>query len=139
MTTLETLLDVLTENLITILFLLAAVIIVFFLTHAAVKIKSLSIQNKIAQVQLEHKKIDAIAEKQKLENLKEAAAMLTDSERERIESIKIDKGILARRSIALMNEIEERVARLERGTENAKLGETINEILSHEKKLFKKK
>lgn len=139
MATLNTLLDVISENLITILMLLSAVIIVYFLTRAAVKIKSLGLQNKFAQVELEHKKIDAIAEKQKIENLKEAAAMLTDSERERIESIKIDKGVLARRSIALMNEIEERVARLERGTENAKLGETINEILKHEKKLFKKK
>jgi len=121
-----------------ILILIAVVIIVYLLTHAAVKIKGLSLQSKSAQIELEHKKIDAIANKQRLENLREAAAMLTDSEREKIDGIKADKSILARRTIALMSEIEERVARLESGTENAQLGKTLGEIINHEKKLFRR-
>jgi hypothetical protein len=128
--------DVIIENFVFILVLIVALLIVYFLAHAAVKIKSLSLKTKIAHIELEHKKIDALSEKQKIENLKEAAALLTDSEREKIESIKIDKGVLARRTIALMNEIDERVARLERGTENAQLGKTMGEIIKHEKKLF---
>ncbi len=129
---------ILAENLITILFLIALVVIVYFVTHSAVKIKGFGFKSKFAQMELEHKKIDALANKQKMENLREAAAMLTDVEREKIESIKIDKGILARRTIALMGEIEERVARLERGTENAQLGKTLGDIVKNENKLFKR-
>jgi len=129
---------ILAENLITILFLVALVIIIYFVTHAAVKIQGFGLKSKFAQMELEHKKIEALANKQKMENLREAAAMLTDAEREKIESIKVDKGILARRTIALMGEIEERVARLERGTENAQLGKTLGDIVKNEKKLFKR-
>jgi len=138
MVTLSNLSDIIVENFMIILILIAVVIIVYLLTHAAVKIKGLSLQSKSAQIELEHKKIDAIANKQRLENLREAAAMLTDSEREKIDGIKADKSILARRTIALMSEIEERVARLESGTENAQLGKTLGEIINHEKKLFRR-
>ncbi|MEA3457397.1 MAG: hypothetical protein U9R21_01820 [Candidatus Thermoplasmatota archaeon] len=130
--------EVIAENFVTILVLIALILIVFFLAHAAVKIKGLSLKTKYAQVELEHKKIDTLSNKQKMEDLREAAAMLTDGEREKIEGIKADKGILARRTISLMSEIEERVARLERGTENARLGKTLGEIIKHEKKLFKR-
>jgi len=132
------LVEVIVDNFVTILLLIVAVLIVYFLAHTAVKIKGLSLKTKIAQIELEHKKIETLAEKQKMENLREAAALLTDSEREKIESIKIDKGILSRRTIALMNEIEERVARLERGTENAQLGRTLGKIGQYEKKLFRR-
>lgn len=138
MVTLSTLSEIIVENFIIILILIAAVIIVYLLTHAAIKIKGLSLQTKSAQIGLENKKVDAIANKQRLENLREAAAMLTDSEREKIDGIKADKSILARRTIALMSEIEERVARLESGTENAQLGKTLGEIINHEKKLFRR-
>ena len=37
-----------------------------------------------------------------------------------------------------MSEIEERVARLERGAENAQLGKTMGEVMKNEKKLFRK-
>lgn len=133
-----TIIDVIIDNFIIILLLIAAVLIIYFLSRTAVKIKSLNLKTKIAQIELERKKIDVLAEKQKMENLRESAALLTDSEREKIESIKIDKGILSRRTIALMNEIEERVARLERGTENAQLGSTLGKIGQYEKKLFRK-
>jgi len=136
MSTLTSLSEVVVENLVIILMLVILLLIVYFLTRTAVKIKGLSLRTKIAHIELEHKKIDALSEKQKIENLKEAAALLTDSEREKIESIKIDKGVLARRTIALMSEIDERVARLERGTENAQLGKTMGEIIKNEKKLF---
>jgi hypothetical protein len=138
MTTLSTLTEVIADNLVIILALIVVLLIIYFLARTAVKIKSLGLQTKIANINLENKKIDALSEKQKLENLKEAAALLTDSEREKIENIKIDKGVLARRTIALMSEIEERVARLERGTENAQLGKTMGEVMKNEKKLFRK-
>ncbi len=138
MSALSSLSDVIIQNFVIILMLIVALLIVYFLARAAVKIKGLGLRTKISHIELEHKKIDALSEKQKIENLKEAAALLTDSEREKIESIKIDKGVLARRTIALMSEIDERVARLERGTENAQLGKTMGEIIKNEKKLFRK-
>lgn len=130
--------DILVENFYILLVLIAIIIIIYLVTNAAVKLKNIGFKSKFAQIDLEHKKIDTIANKQKMENLKEAAAMLTDGEREKIDSIKVDTSILSRRTIALMSEIEERVARLERGTENAQLGKTINEIIKNEKKLFKR-
>ena len=139
MTSIATLSDLIVENFIAIVVIIAAIIIIYFLTHTAVKLKSLGLKSKFAQIELEHKKVDAIANKQKMENLREAAAMLTDGERDKIERIKADTSILSRRTISLMSEIEERVARLERGTENAQLGKTLGEIINHEKKLFKRK
>ena len=138
MSPIESLIEVFAENFVIVLTLIVALLIVYFLARAAVKIKGLNLKTKFAQIELENKKIDALSNKQKMENLREAAAMLTDNEREKIEGIKIDKGILSRKNIALMNEIEERVARLERGTENAQLGKTLGEIIDHEKKLFKR-
>jgi len=136
MSTLTSFVEVIIENFVVILLLIVVLLIVYYLARAAVNIKSLNLKTKIAHIELEHKKLDALSEKQKIENLKEAAALLTDSEREKIESIKIDKGVLARRTIALMTEIDERVARLERGSENAQLGKTMGEIIKNEKKLF---
>lgn len=131
--------DLIIENFIIIVIIITAIIIVYFLTHTAIKLKSLGLKSKFAQIELEHKKVDAIANKQRMENLREASAMLTDGERDKIERIKSDTSILSRRTIALMSEIEERVARLERGTENAQLGKTLGEINENEKKLFKRK
>lgn len=138
MATLTDIGDLLVENFYVLLVLIAIIIVIYLITRTAVNLKSMGLKSKFAQIELEHKKIDTIANKQKIENLREAAAMLTDGEREKIDSIKADTSILSRRTIALMSEIEERVARLERGTENAQLGNTINEIIKNEKKLFKR-
>jgi len=138
MATLTDIGDLLVDNFYVLLVLIAIIIVIYLITRTAVNLKSINLKSKFAQIELEHKKIDTIANKQKIENLREAAAMLTDGEREKIDSIKADTSILSRRTIALMSEIEERVARLERGTENAQLGNTINEIIKNEKKLFKR-
>lgn len=138
MATLTDIGDLLVENFYVLIVLIAVIIVIYLITRAAVNLKSMGLKSKFAQIELEHKKIDTIANKQKIENLREAAAMLTDGEREKIDTIKADTSILSRRTIALMSEIEERVARLERGTENAQLGNTINEIIKNEKKLFKR-
>ena len=138
MATLTEIGDILVENFYILIVLIAILIIIYLITRTAVSLKSMGLKSKFAQIELEHKKIDTIANKQKMENIREAAAMLTDGEREKIDSIKADTSILSRRTIALMGEIEERVARLERGTENAQLGKTINEIIQNEKKLFRR-
>jgi len=138
MATLTEIGDILVENFYILIVLIAILIIIYLITRTAVSLKSMGLKSKFAQIELEHKKIDTIANKQKMENIREAAAMLTDGEREKIDSIKADTSILSRRTIALMSEIEERVARLERGTENAQLGKTINEIIQNEKKLFRR-
>jgi len=138
MATLTDIGDLLVENFYVLLVLIAIIIVIYLITRTAVNLKSMGLKSKFAQIELEHKKIDTIANKQKMENLREAAAMLTDGEREKIDTIKADTSILSRRTIALMSEIEERVARLERGTENAQLGKTINEIIKNEKNLFRR-
>ena len=46
--------------------------------------------------------------------------------------------MLSRRSLALMSEIEERMQRLERGSENAKLLRTMKKVKRAEDELFGK-
>lgn len=130
--------EAIADNFIMILILIVLLAMISIIAYAVIKTKKLTTEKVIAQVNMESRKIDAISNRYKMEDLREAAAMLTDDEREKIEGIKIDKGVLARRSIALMNEVEERTSRLERAIDNAKLGKTLREIKDQEKKLFKK-
>lgn len=139
MTTLDVLGQVIAENFLIIFGLIITAIIIGVLSKTLVTWKRMNLDTKFAQMDLERKKLDAITEKQKREELREAAVLLTDRERERIESIRVDRGVLSRRSIALMNEVEERIGRLERGTENAKLYQLLGDVSSQEHKLFKVK
>jgi hypothetical protein len=137
--TLDVLGQVIAENFLLIFGLIMIAIIVGVLSRTLVAWKRMSNDTRFAQMDLERKKLDAITEKQKREELREAAVLLTDRERDRIETIRVDRGVLSRRSIALMNEVEERVGRLERGTENAKLYQLLGDVSSQEHKLFRVK
>ena len=139
MATVDVLGQVIAENFLLLFSLVIVVIVVAVVSWAVVSWKRLSVNTTFAQMDLERKKLDAITEKQKREELREAAVLLTDRERERIEGIRVDRGVLSRRSIALMNEVEERIGRLERGTENAKLYQMLGDVSSQERKLFRMK
>ncbi len=78
-----------------------------------------------------------IQRKQKhIDKLKEASMVLKDDEKEKIDKIERDKAVLSRRSLAMMNEIEERMQRLERGADNAKLMKTLKKVNRAEEELF---
>jgi hypothetical protein len=137
--TIDILGQVIAENFLLIFGLIMVAIIIGVLSKTFVTWKRMSNDTRFAQMDLERKKLDAITEKQKREELREAAVLLTDKERDRIESIRVDRSVLSRRSIALMNEVEERIGRLERGTENAKLYQLLGDVSSQEHKLFRVK
>ncbi|MFW6141910.1 MAG: hypothetical protein ACOC53_05055 [Candidatus Saliniplasma sp.] len=96
-------------------------------------------RRQISDLRLKSKKLDMLEKEKYIKELKDASMVLRDDEKSRLDEITRDKAILSRRSLALMNEIEERMQRLERGTDNAKLMKTLNEIQSVENELFSKK
>lgn len=96
-------------------------------------------RRQISDLRLKSKKLDMLEKKKYIKELKDASMVLRDDEKSRLDEITRDKAILSRRSLALMNEIEERMQRLERGTDNAKLMKTLNEVKSVENELFSKK
>ena len=139
MTTVDVLGQVIAENFLVILALIIIAIVIAVVSRAVVSWKRMTVDTKFAQLDFERRKLEAITEKQKREELREASVLLTDKERQRIEAIRVDRGVLSRRSIALMNEVEERIGRLERGTENAKLYEMLGDVSSQERRLFRVK
>ncbi|MFW6038778.1 MAG: hypothetical protein ACOC89_04500 [Candidatus Saliniplasma sp.] len=96
-------------------------------------------RRQISDLRLKSKKLDMLEKKKYIKELKDASMVLRDDEKSRLDEITRDKAILSRRSLALMNEIEERMQRLERGTDNAKLMKTLNEVKSVENELFSKR
>lgn len=96
-------------------------------------------RRQISDLRLKSKKLDMLEKEKYIKELKDASMVLRDDEKSRLDEITRDKAILSRRSLALMNEIEERMQRLERGTDNAKLMKTLNEIKSVENELFSKR
>lgn len=115
------------------------VIIVVVVAILAKTLESLS-ENKnsvqLAQLSIQSEKLDMFRRQALLRQLSDASVMLTDEEKERLDSVQEDLAVLSRRNISLMNEIEVRTSRLERGTELAMMKDQMQKITSHEKKLF---
>ena len=92
----------------------------------------------MVEMTLDRDRLDLMSKRILINDLKNAAIILKDEEREKIEPIRQDNAILSRRSIALMNEIEERMKRLELSTDMAKMFKTMAEIKKKESKLYGK-
>lgn len=128
----------LTQNIL-LIFYTIVVIIILAIIAKVISIRERAKERKeLANLQLESKKLDMVKKEKELEDLKEASMVLNDHEKKRIDKIERDKAVLSRRSIALMNEIEERMQRLERGADNAKLMKTMKDIRRAEDELFGK-
>lgn len=95
-------------------------------------------QRQLADINMKNRKLEMVEKERHINNLKEASTVLSDSEKEKLDKISQDKSILSRRSLYLMNEIEERMQRLERGADNAKLTKTLEDIKNVEDDLFGK-
>jgi len=101
-------------------------------------VKTTGTKVRLAEMTLDRDRLNLMSKKILFNDLKNAAIILKDEEREKIESIRQDSGILSRRSIALMNEIEERMKRLELSTDVAKMFKIMGEIKKKEGKLYGK-
>jgi len=101
-------------------------------------VKTAGAKVHLAEMTLDRDRLNLMSKRILFNDLKNAAIILKDDEREKIESIRQDNSILSRRSIALMNEIEERMKRLELSTDMAKMFKIMSEIKKKESKLYGK-
>ena len=131
-------LEVFTSNFIYILTLLAIVIIVIVLARMTTRVKTAGAKVRLAEMTLDRDRLNLMSKRILFNDLKNAAIVLKDEEREKIESIRQDKAILSRKSIALKNEIEERMKRLELSTDIAKMFKIMGEMKKKESKLYGK-
>jgi len=131
-------LEVFTSNFIYILTLVAIVIIVIVLARMTTRVKTAGAKVRLAEMTLDRDRLNLMSKRILFNDLKNAAIVLKDEEREKIESIRQDKAILSRKSIALKNEIEERMKRLELSTDIAKMFKIMGEMKKKESKLYGK-
>jgi len=115
------------------LVVIVVLIIIAKVIHTREKSKE---RKELAEFRLKHKKLDIQRKQKHIDKLKEASMVLKDDEKEKIDKIERDKAVLSRRSLAMMNEIEERMQRLERGADNAKLMKTLRKVNRAEEELF---
>lgn len=131
-------LEVFTSNFIYILTLIALLIMVIVVARMITRVKTAGAKVRLAEMTLDRDRLDLMSKRILFNDLKNAAIILRDEEREKIESVRQDNSILSRRSIALMNEIEERTKRLELSTDMAKMFKIMGEIKKKETKLYGK-
>jgi len=131
-------LEVFTSNFIYILTLIALLIMVIVVARMITRVKTAGAKVRLAEMTLDRDRLDLMSKRILFNDLKNAAIIITDEEREKIESVRQDNSILSRRSIALMNEIEERMKRLELSTDMAKMFKIMGEIKKKETKLYGK-
>jgi len=91
----------------------------------------------MAEIGLDSKKLEIMSKRAYLEGLKNASMVLTDNERKKIDSVRADNAVLSRRTLAMMDEVEERTNRLERGADLSRLSRTLDKIKRYESGIFK--
>ncbi|MFO8109439.1 MAG: hypothetical protein R6U17_02810 [Thermoplasmata archaeon] len=129
---------IISDNFMNIFYVIAIIIILYIVGRVVMTHEKEKMRLKSADLRLKAKKMDMLEKEQYIKGLKEASMVLKDDEKTRIDEIERDKAILSRRSLALMDEIEQRMQRLERGADNAKLLKTLKEINETEDELFGK-
>ncbi|MDI6855359.1 MAG: hypothetical protein QMD21_01050 [Candidatus Thermoplasmatota archaeon] len=117
--------------------LIGMIILVIAIGRTIVKVKSAKQAARLAEIGLDGKKLEILSKKAYFEGLKNASVILSDEERERVESTKADSAVLSRRTVGLMNEIEARTQRLEIGHDLARLTDTLNKVKKYERGLFR--
>ncbi len=128
--------EIISENFLLIFYSIVVILILAIIAKILNTREREKTRRELADMNLKNKKLDMMEREKHLDKLKETSMVLKDDEKTKIDEIERDKAILSRRSLALMNEIEERMQRLERGTDNAKLLRTIKDIKGAENDLF---
>ncbi|MDG6225417.1 MAG: hypothetical protein QCI82_07880 [Candidatus Thermoplasmatota archaeon] len=128
--------EVISENFILLLLSVIGFILLLLLLQvlkAWVKGRNLKIK---AQYEMDMAKLEIAKKKAFMEELRNSTVVLNNSERQRLESIRTDNSILTRKLISDMNEIEERIKRLEIGSDTVRTSQILGMIKRHEGKLF---
>ena len=127
---------VVTENFMAIFYSLVIIIILALVAKMLNTREREKARRDLADMRLKAKKLEMLEKEKYIDHLKEASMVLLDHEKTKIDEVVRDKAILSRRALALMNELEERMQRLERGADNAKLLKTLKDVKEAEKELF---
>ncbi len=128
-----------TAELFWILISITFILLLLIILWARSKIRSGKGAIKIGELDLERKKLELMAKRMLIDELKDNARIPTDNERAKIDAINLDSSILTKKILHTMEEMDGRAKRLELGADTAKILRTMNEIKEQERKLFGKK
>jgi len=112
-------------------------IVIVAIGRTITKVKTSGTAARMAEIGLDSKKLEIMSKRAYLEGLKNASMVLTDNEKKKIDSVRADNAVLSRKTIAAMDEVEERTNRLERGTDLSRLSRTLDKIKRYESTMFK--
>ena len=130
------LVGVLTQNFVALVALVATVAVVAILASAFLRMHSNRYRTKMAELMMEQSKLEMVHRRELLREYSNAAVVLNDDEKARIDAINEDLATLSRRAVALMSEVDARTSRLERGVEIAKMTSHLDKIRKDESRLF---
>lgn len=130
-------LEAISSNLVLLAILIVVAIVVVAIGRTIIKVKTSGTTARMAEIGLDSKKLEVLSKRAYLEGLKNASMVLTDNERKKIDSVRADNAVLSRRTLATMNEVEERTNRLERGSDLSRLSRTLDKIKRYESAMFK--
>lgn len=133
---LEDLVQAIVDNFQTVTVLVTLLIIICVIAWTIVKWTNARNKVRMAELTIQSEKLSMVKRQAMLKELTEASSVLTADERDRLDAIREDIGVLSRKNIALMNEVEAKTTRLERGTDLAKMQDQIQKIYKQERKLF---
>ena len=119
--------------------LVAVVAVVAIVAGALARMHQNRYRVRLAELMMEQSKLQMVQRQELLKEYTNAAVLLDDAEKERIDAINEDLATLSRRAIALMGEVDARTTRLERGVEIAKMSGQLDAIRKNEAKLFTQK
>jgi hypothetical protein len=116
--------------------LILLIIIIGIIAWVIVKVKTSKTQIKLAEADIDRKKLELVMKRAMIEDLRNASVMLSDRERAQLDAIQADTSILSRKVLYSMNEVEDRTKRLELGSNLGRLNLTLGKIKNYENKLF---
>ncbi|MDI6916668.1 MAG: hypothetical protein QMC80_02590 [Thermoplasmatales archaeon] len=130
-------LEAIASNLTLLAVLIALLIVIVVIGRTITKVKTSGTAAKMAEIGLDSKKLEIMSKRMYLEGLKNASIVLTDNEKKKIDSVRADNAVLSRKTLAMMDEVEERTNRLERGADLGRLSRTLDKIKRYESAMFK--
>jgi len=130
-------LEAIASNLVLLAVLIAILIVIVAIGRTITKVKTSGTAARMAEIGLDSKKLEIMSKRAYLEGLKNASMVLTDNEKKKIDSVRADNAVLSRKTLAMMDEVEERTNRLERGTDLSRLSRTLDKIKRYESTMFK--
>ncbi len=132
----EEIMNGIAENIVFLIVLFILLILVIVIANTIKRIYDNKNQVKLGELEIQKDKLNMLRKQSLIEQMKESATVLTDNERFHLDSIREDISILSRKNLALMNETESRLERLERGVERGTMQGHLQEIKDNEKKIF---